>query len=128
MVKVYMYDLNGNFEREFESLVAAAKFLNPDVTGGGHLPRAIKHRHQFLGHQFSYEKKDNIGAINAMKNRLHVKKPYTGGKVGRFDQNGNLLETYETMTDCVKAGYKNAKMVAQGRRNICKGFVFKYLD
>lgn len=128
MVKVYMYDLEGNFEREFESLVAAAKFLNPKATGGGHLPRAIKNRHQFLGHQFSYEKMDNIGAIKAMKNRTHIEKAYTGGKVGKFDMIGNLLETFETMTDCVKAGYKNAKLVALGKRNSCKGFVFKYLD
>lgn len=128
MVKVYMYDLEGNFEREFESLIAAAKYLNPDATGGGHLPRAIKNRHQFLGHQFSYEKVDNIGPIKAMKNRLHVEKAYSGGKVGKFDKEGNLLETFETMTDCVKAGYKNAKLVALGKRNVCKGFVFKYLD
>ena len=128
MVKVYMYDLEGNFEREFESLIAAAKYLNPDATGGGHLPRAIKNRHQFLGHQFSYDKVDNIGPIKAMKNRLHIEKAYSGGKVGRFDKEGNLLETFETMTDCVKAGYKNAKQVALGKRNVCKGFVFKYLD
>ena len=128
MVKVYMYDLDGNFEMEFESLIAAAKYLNPKATGGGHLPRAIKKRHQFLGHQFSYEKVDNIGPIKAMKNRLKVEKPYSGGRVGRFDSNGILLETFETMTDCVKAGYRNAKQVALGKRNLCKGFVFKYLD
>ena len=63
-----------------------------------------------------------------MKNRTNIEKPYTGGKVGRFDSSGNLLETFETMTDCVKAGYKNAKLVALGKRNVCKGFVFKYLD
>ena len=128
MVKVYMYDLDGKFEKEFESLIDAAKYLNPEATGGGHLPRAIKNRHQFLGHQFSYKKVDNIGPIKAMKNRLKVEKPYSGGKVGRFDKEGNLLETFETMTDCVKAGYKNAKLVALGKRNVCKGFVFKYLD
>lgn len=128
MVKVYMYDLEGNFEMEFESLIAAAKYLNPNAKGGGHLPRAIKKRHQFLGHQFSYEKVDNIGPIKAMKNRLHVEKPYSGGKVGKYDILGNLLETYDTMTDCVKAGYKNAKLVAQGKRKTCEGFVFKYLD
>ena len=63
-----------------------------------------------------------------MKNRLKVEKPYSGGKVGKFDSNGILLETFETMTDCVKAGYKNAKLVAQGKRKHCKGFIFKYLD
>ena len=31
--------------------------------------------------------------------------------------------------DCkFTAGYKNAKLVALGKRNVCKGFVFKYLD
>ena len=128
MVKVYMYDIEGNFEMEFESLVAAAKYLSPTATGGGHLPRAIKRRHQFLGHQFSYEKFDNIGPIKAMKNRLHVEKAYSGGKVGKFDEYGNLLETFDTMTDCVKAGYKNAKQVALGKRKLCMGFVFKYLN
>ena len=45
-----------------------------------------------------------------------------------FDTDENLLEVFETMTDCVKAGYKNAKLVALSKRNFCKGFVFKYLD
>ena len=128
MVKVYMYDLNGNFEMEFESLVSAAKFLNPNAVGGGHLPRAIKNRHQLLGHQFFYKKVKNIGPIKAMKNRIHNEKPYNKRKVGKFDKSGNLIEVFETMTNCVKAGYKNAKQVALGKRNYCKGFVFKYLD
>lgn len=63
-----------------------------------------------------------------MKNRIKIEKPYSGGKVGKFDSKGHLLEVFETMTDCVKAGYKNAKQVALGKRNYCKGFVFKYLD
>lgn len=54
--------------------------------------------------------------------------PNTGKKVGRFDDNDVLLEVFDTMTDCVKAGYKNAKQVALGKRNYCKGYKFKYLD
>ena len=54
--------------------------------------------------------------------------PNIGPKVGRFDDNGNLLQTYENMTECVKDGYKNAKQVALGKREHCKGYVFKYLD
>lgn len=125
--KVYMYDLDGNFEREFDSLNSAGRFLNPSAKGAGHLPRAIKEGHQFLGHQFSYEK---LPFMKKLKCRTlnGVDKPYIGGKVGRFDDFGNLLETFNTMTDCVKAGYKNAKQVALGKRDHCKGFVFKYLD
>ena len=62
------------------------------------------------------------------RNMKTVDKPYIGSRVGRFDDSGNLLEEFETMTDCVKAGYKNAKLVAQGKRKHCKGFIFKYLD
>lgn len=51
-----------------------------------------------------------------------------GTEIYGFDDNGNLLEEFNTMTDCVKAGYKNARLVAQGKREHCKGFVFKYLD
>ena len=125
--KVYMYDLDGNFEREFDSLNSAGRFLNPSAKGAGHLPRAIKEGHQYLGHQFSYEK---LPFMKKLKCRIlnGVDKPYIGGKVGRFDDFGNLLETFNTMTDCVKAGYKNAKQVALGKRDHCKGFVFKYLD
>lgn len=125
--KVYMYDLDGNFEREFDSVNSAGRFLNPEAKGAGHLPRAIKEGHQYLGHQFSYEKLPFMKKLKC-RNIGIVEKPYTGGKVGRFNDDGDLLETFDTMTDCVKAGYKNAKLVAQGKREHCKGFVFKYLD
>jgi hypothetical protein len=62
------------------------------------------------------------------RNMGTVDKPYVGPKVGRYDLEGNLLEVYNTMTECVKAGYKNAKQVALGKRNQCKGYSFKYLD
>lgn len=125
--KVYMYDLNGNFEREFSSVNSAGRYLNNSAKGAGHLSRAIKKGHQYLGHQFSYEK---LPFMKKLKHRhlTTIEKSYTGCKVGKFDDNGNLLELFETMTDCVKAGYKNAKLVAQGKREHCKGFVFKYLD
>ena len=48
--KVYMYDLEGNYEREFDSVNSAGRFLKPSAAGAGHLPRAIKEGHQFLGH------------------------------------------------------------------------------
>lgn len=120
-----MYDLNGNFEREFESLKAASMFLGAKNTG--HMTRAIRLGHQFLGHQFSYEKVPCMKKLKG-RNMGKVDMPYVGKKVGRYDDDGNLLEIYETMTDCVKAGYKNAKMVATGTREHCKGYVFKYLD
>jgi len=101
--------------------------LNPKAIGAGHLPRAIKKGHQFLGHQFSYEKLPSMKKLKH-RNVTTVDKPYIGGKIGRYNDNGELLEILPNMTECVKAGYKNAKQVALGKRQHCKGFVFKYLD
>lgn len=125
--KVYMYSLDGEFEMEFDSLREASLYLSPTCHGPGHLPRAIKLGHQYLGHQFSYEK---VSCMKKLKCRTmgKVDMPNIGPKVGRFDDNGNLLQTYENMTECVKDGYKNAKQVALGKREHCKGYVFKYLD
>lgn len=128
--KVYMYDLEGNFEREFNGINEAVRFVNPKHIhdGGSHISRAMKEGHQYHGHQFSYEKVPFLKNLKPHRKMSTVERPYVGGKVGRFDDNGNLLETFNTMTDCVKAGYKNAKLVALGQREHCKGFVFKYLD
>lgn len=125
--EVHMYDLDGNYIRSFEGVNQAARFVDPNCLTAGHLPRAIKSGHQYHGYQFSYEK---VPFMKKLKHRniTTVEKPYVGGKVGRFDDNNNLLEVYPTMTHAVKAGYKNAKLVAQGKRSHCKGFVFKYLD
>lgn len=54
--------------------------------------------------------------------------PYSGPKVGRYDDNWNLLEVFDNLTLCKKAGYKNVNEVLKGRREHCKGFRFKYLD
>lgn len=128
--KIYMYDLDGNYEREFNGVNEAVRFVNPNhiQDGGSHVTRAIKEGHQYHGHQFSYEKLPYLKNMKPHRKMSTVERPYAGGKVGRFDDNDNLLETYETMTDCVKAGYKNAKLVALGQRNHCKGYKFKYLD
>lgn len=124
---VYMYDLDGNFEREFDSVNAAGRFLNPSAAGAGHLPRAIKMGHQFLGHQFSYEKVPFMKKLKH-KNMGAVAKPYVGKKVGKYDDSGNLIEVFDNVTMCVKAGYKNVKLVVEGKRKHCQGYVFKYLD
>ena len=124
---VYMYDLDGNFVREFDSLNSAGRFLNPEAKGAGHLPRAIKEGHQFLGYQFSYEKLPFMKKLKHRNLKNGVCKAHIGKQVGRFNDNDELLETYPDMTECVKAGYKNAKKVAEGKREHCKGFRFKYL-
>lgn len=125
--KVYMYSLDGIFEKEFESLREASLYLDPKSHGPGHMPRAIKLGHQYLGHQFSYEKLPRMKKLKC-RTMGSVSAPNIGPRVGKYDDFGNLIKVYENMTECVKDGYKNAKQVAIGARSHCKGFVFKYLD
>lgn len=125
--EIHMYSLDGEYVKSFNSMTEAARYLDPNHYRGGHLSRAIKLGHQFLGYQFSYEK---VPFMKKLKHRKmnSVEKPNSGKRVGRFSVNGELLQEYDNMTLCVKDGYKNAKLVAQGKRNYCKGFIFKYLD
>ena len=124
--EVHMYDLDGNYVRSFDSINEAAMAINPNVVNGSHISRAIKSGYTYQQYQWSYEK------LPFMKKRT-AKKPKSfntinSPKVGRFDKEGNLIETYENLTECRKAGYTNANKVLQGERNFCKGFTFKYLD
>lgn len=49
-------------------------------------------------------------------------------KVGQFDMDGNLLNIYKSLGECKRAGFTNAQGVIEGRRNHCKGFIFKYIE
>ena len=124
---IYMYSLDGVFEQEFNSIIEAVRFLDPNAKSGGHIIRAIKKGHQFLGHQFSYIKLPYMKPLK-YRHLNTVDKPYTGNKVGKYNEYGHLIHVYNNMTECVKDGYANAKLVAIGRRKKCKGFIFKYLD
>lgn len=54
--KVYMYDIEGKFVREFNTTCECNQFFNPNAKGGGHVPRAIRLGQLFHNYQLSYEK------------------------------------------------------------------------
>lgn len=125
--KVYMYSLEGEFLMEFSGVNEAARYLNPKTLSGGHLPRAIKNKHQYLGYRFSYEKVERLEVAKHLKNHV-VSMPETGDKVGMFDDHDNLIRIFNNMTECVRAGYRNAKLVALGKRKHCNGYIFKFIN
>lgn len=127
--EVHMYDLDGNYVRSFSGINAAAQSINPKAKNGSHISRAIKEGYVYQGYQWSYEKVPCMKKIT--KHKVVTVEPlqaYAGPKVGRFDDDWNLLETFDNLTLCKKAGYKNANEVIRGNREHCKGFRFKYLD
>jgi hypothetical protein len=53
MKKIYMYDLEGNFVREFAGINIAARTINPKAENGSHITRAIKTGGLYQGYQWS---------------------------------------------------------------------------
>lgn len=126
--EVHMYDLEGNYIRSFSGINIAARTINPNAVNGSHITRAIKTGGVYQNYQWSYEKVPFMKKKKVKKQPEDVSTPYTGPKVGKFDDDWNLLEIFDTLTDCRKAGYKNAQEVLKGKREHCLGFRFKYLD
>ena len=115
--EVHMYNLDGNYIKSFSSVT---------INGQTITCSAIREGYTYAQHQWSYDK------LPCMKKRS-AKRPkrfntVNSPKVGRFDNEGNLLEVFENLTACRKAGFSNANKVIQGERNHCNGYIFKYLD
>lgn len=127
--EIHMYDVDGNYVRSFSGINIAARTINPKAANGSHITRAIKTGGLYQNHQWSYEKVPCMKKISKpRKQGKEMSVPYSGPKVGRFDDDWNLLEVFNTLTDCRKAGYKNVQCVLKGTREHCLGFRFKYLD
>lgn len=126
--EIHMYDLDGNYVRSFAGLNIAARTINPKASNGSHITRAIKTGGVYQNYQWSYEKVPCMKKKKVRKSPENIATPYIGPKVGRYDDSWNLLEVFNTLTDCRKAGYKNAQRVLNGEREHCLGFRFKYLD
>ena len=126
--EIHMYDLDGNYVRSFAGLNIAARTINPKASNGSHITRAIKTGGVYQNYQWSYEKVLCMKKKKVRKSPENIATPYIGPKVGRYDDSWNLLEVFNTLTDCRKAGYKNAQRVLNGEREHCLGFRFKYLD
>lgn len=129
-IKVYMYDLEGTFIQEFESVNEAGRYF--DKINGSDISKSIRLGHKCFDHQFSYEK---LPFMKKFKRKVTPRTPESIEKsingqrksVGRFDTEGNLLETFISLNECKRSGYTNAQGVIEGRRNHCKSFIFKYL-
>lgn len=142
--KVYMYDLNGNFEMEFQSRSDAARFLTGRQRPASAIAKAINCHQFYHGHQFSDVKlpcmKDFETLSKDRKKRVvnTIKDKYTSGiilnftkprKVGQYDMDGNLIKEWDSLRQCIKVGkFTNAQGVLNGQRSHCKGFVFKYIE
>ena len=129
--KVYMYDSNGDFVKEFDTVKACMNEIDPEAINQSHIARAIKYGKRVRNFQFSYEKVPCMKKWDKLidsTNREYALEHKDPRKVGRYDDDGNLLEVFENTTAARNAGYQNVKLVLIGKRLHSKGYVFKYLE
>lgn len=112
---IYQYNLHGYYIQEFKNSTEAAKECGFSIN---RLSEAIRLNKPYGDFFWSWVKAERI-YVPTVKS--------TKRKVGRFDSEGNLLETFDTVRECRKQ-YPNVSKVLKGIAEHCHGFKFKYID
>lgn len=122
--KIYQYDLNGNFIREFESLVQAAKYMKTSYQSISAVLQRKRPQHN--GYIYRYPNEDKPEPITVKK---------TGGRrTAQYTLNNELIAIYPSANQAALAigkdsnAGRNIRMVCQGKRNTAYGFKWKFLD
>lgn len=116
--KIYQYSLDGSFIREWESQTEASKFYNLNY---GKIGRYIKMGKPIADSQWSWIKVEKMKDLSTEKNSA------TPRRIGKFDDDGNLLEEYLTVNEAQKIS-SNVSAVLKGKRKHAGGYIWKYLD
>lgn len=112
--KLYQYDLQGNFIKEWNNYSEVKKYFGKDI--GIHA--SIRLGNSCMGFQWSWEKLPNMKEL----------KPKTKAKkVGKYTLEGDLIQIFNTVREA-KADTCGAPNVLSGKRRTAGGFVWKYLE
>ncbi len=141
--KVYIYNLNGEFVKEVDSLTDASEFIYGHRRNAGTISRSIKrgdfcNQYQVYLYKYPYVKNYETYKSNKYSKMCQtIKEKYKDNmvlnftskkEIEQYDLNGNLVKTWDSINQCKKAGFTNVQAVIEGRRNMCKGFTFKYKE
>lgn len=113
--KVYQYNNDGEFIKEFETQSEAEQlYPNSNIT------KAIKSK--------SLCKNNYYWGLEKLENYNIPIKRNIARKVGRFDTDNNLLDTWNSATQCSKIWGKGIFHCLNEDYDLHKGYIFKYLD
>lgn len=117
-VKVYRYNLDGTFNKEYDSIKEAS--FDTKGLKSINIARSCKSQSkaQCGGYLWSYDKVDKLIPYE------QYNKPR---KVAQCDLEGNIIKIYDTVRDC-KKDFCGCVHVLAGTRKTCKGYTFKYID
>lgn len=118
--KVYQYTLNGEFIQEWTNTSQASKATNATKQS---IKLCCEGKYRSAnGFRWSFEKKDNIGAITMQYNCV---------KVAKMDKMGNILGCYDSLKDAAlsteKCTIQDVSNCIRGYRKTSYGYTFKRL-
>lgn len=114
--KIYIYNLDGSFNKEYENISAIKKefkFNKNDIK------RAIKNNSKFQDYYWSYTKYANI-----LKENPEILENVPR-KVYQYTMEGDFVKEWDSITSCKKE-YPSVLQVCLGNRNHCKKFKFSF--
>lgn len=115
---IYIYDLKGNYITTLSTKQDILDFFQ--VKTLSRIRDCIRSNSPYKGYQISLEKED---FLSEMEDKRNIKK-----KVGRYDLNDNLLETFDTVTKARETYGRGISKCLKGINNMCKGYKFKYIS
>lgn len=114
--EIHQYDLEGNYINSYSHMGAAKKALGIKSD----IYKAIKLGRLVANYQWSFEKLEKMPKIQPKSGRKR--------KIGKYDKNWNLIETYDTLQKCKEINGSGMIHVLSGRDEFAKGFRYKYLS
>lgn len=116
-IPIYVYNIYGEFYKQFDNLKVAKKELKikNDLFKYIRLNKPYKELYQF-----SFEKLDSMPDKS-------IKKPGKR-KIAQYDLNDNLIKIWDSISDCVKVYGTGVKHCLSGRNHQSKGFKYKYIE
>lgn len=115
--KVYLYDLDGSFFKEFESPIECARYFGKNHSSAVY--RAIRTGRLYSGYQASKEK------VECMKSMI---KTGTPRKIAQYDLDGNFIKEYNSIQEACDIYSSSVKRVLKGIQKQTHGYIFKYVE
>jgi hypothetical protein len=114
---VYLYDLDGNFIREFQNATECHNYFGEK--SGSKLATAIRLNRVYHNFQVSIEKVDFMKQYTYGNNKI---------KINQFDLNGNLIKTFDSLAQAKKEFGIGVERNIKGRCEQCKGYIFRKVN
>lgn len=127
--KVYQYDLNGNFIKEWDSVYIASKFYGVKTSGIYHVCKGdLKVCANFMWSLIFYSK---LPKYKRNKYKEFFRKEHYTKPILQYDLEGNVIKRWSRIKEyCSQYGYRPNVMWAaiKNQNGFYKGFIWKLID